>query len=498
MLMNRDPIWIPLLPSGSKRIASTLGAISFRSSMPCAVAVMTLATFVGCQSKPTRSHFPAGSIASQVSSQPLANEEFASEKLASEELGNQAHPIETVAFDAEVDALPFDVMPETNDGLTIESAEAIAIASHPAIAQADAAIQSARGGYVQSRLPFNPLLQYQSDEVGNDESSGLHSVSVSQQFVTANKLGIAGQAEAQRVQQRIAERDIARLKVITAVRASFTSALVAQTRAQISSQLVNIADESVQSVQQLFEAGETSRIEVLQATVEAAQARIAEQNARTELMARRRVLAAAIGIDQLTDESIVGDLAADMTDEPWQDLLDQIVSASPELAAAGSQLERAKWSLSLACAQVTPNVTGQAGVGYDAATDDTFAVVGVSVPLPIRNRNQGNIRSARADVAAASAAIQTTRLSLHRRLADAVGRYQVARQRYFQINETVIPQAEQTFQLSTLAFEAGETGYLQLLTTQRTLFNTRLSVLDALENAKTAMAEIDGYLVSLP
>jgi len=79
-----------------------------------------------------------------------------------------------------------------------------------------------------------------------------------------------------------------------------------------------------------------------------------------------------------------------------------------------------------------------------------------------------------------------------------VARYETARNRYERFQNSVIPNAEETFELSRKAFEAGETDFLQLLTAQRTLFTTRLSILDALAQANTAIAEIEGLLVTLP
>jgi cobalt-zinc-cadmium efflux system outer membrane protein len=123
--------------------------------------------------------------------------------------------------------------------------------------------------------------------------------------------------------------------------------------------------------------------------------------------------------------------------------------------------------------------------------------LGVSVPLPIRNRNQGNIRAARAEVDSAAAAIDQTRLDLESRLAGAVGRYQMAKERFERLRDLVLPSADETFQLSISAVEAGESSYLQLLTAQRTLFTTQLSALDALSQALQANAEIEGMLVTL-
>ncbi|KLU05518.1 Heavy metal RND efflux outer membrane protein, CzcC family [Rhodopirellula islandica] len=381
--------------------------------------------------------------------------------------------------------------------LTLSSVESMALGAHPAIAEARARVAFSTGQAIQAGLPFNPVLQYQSDEIGNESSSGLHSVQLSQQFVTANKLEIAQQVQAHEAEKRRSELRMAELRVLTNVRTAFASALVAQRRAEIASQIVDLAEKSLDSVKDLLDAQEVSRVAWLQARVETEQARITAENAATELRASRKALAAATGLSALPEGALVGDIAEGLIETPWDSLLSDINATSPEISAAGSALERARWSLRLACAQVTPNITGLVGVGVDAVSDDTFARIGVSVPLPLWNRNQGNIRSARASISEASAAIERTQWSLEGRLANAAGRYQVALQRYRRLNANVLPISEETYQLSQRAFEAGETDYLQLLTVQRTLFNTRLSVLEAAAQARQAAAEIEGLLVTL-
>lgn len=392
-------------------------------------------------------------------------------------------------------------LPPVAPGLTLASLESIATTSHPSIAAARARVDAAIGQTAQAGLPFNPVLQYQSEEVGNDDSSGLHSVTMSQQLVTADKLALAQQVQSQLVARQRAELRLAELQILTRVRTAFAAALVAQRRVELTEQINRLAESSVSAVQALVDAGEASKIELLQAKLEQQQSLIQSENAATQLNATRRSLAAAAGITQLPDGPIEGDLSAAWarppweSGSPWQVSLAEITAASPEIAAADSELDRARWALRLACAQVTPNVTGQLGVGVDTASDDTFAVFGISVPLPIRNRNEGNIRSARAEIAAATAAIDATRYDLANRLADAIGRYEVARQRAGRLSETVIPNAEQTFELSREAFEAGETNFLQLLTAQRSLFTAQLTALEAAAVARSTMAEIDGLLV---
>lgn len=392
---------------------------------------------------------------------------------------------------------PDGTLPAGGEPLTLQQLEASAFASHPELRRARAQVNSRRGQYVQAGLPFNPVLQYQSEEIGNEGASGLHSLRVNQQFVTADKLDIAQQVQAREVQKQQAQLRAAELRVLTRIRTAFAAASVSQRRTELTGQIVELAEESLRSVQSLVDAKVASNIALLQAKVELDQARVNAENAATQLQADRRALAAAVGMPELPPAGLAVDRGETLEEAPWELLLSELEASSPELAAAGSELERARWALQLACAQVTPNITGQIGVGVDAATDDTYAIVGVSVPLPIRNRNEGNIQTARADIAAAAATIEQTRLSLDRRLADAVGRYQTARQRYQQLVSRILPNAEETYRLSQQSFAAGESDFLELLTIQRTLFTTRLGVLDAYGQAKQAMAEIEGLLVTL-
>ncbi len=406
-----------------------------------------------------------------------------------------AHLIGSTTWDQGGSAEP--PSPVSRDASTdLATIESLAESNHPALQLGQARIADARGKASQAALPYNPTLQYQGDEIGNDGNAGLHSVTYSQRMVTANKLGIAQQERLQVVQRRVAEYDLIRLQVLTEVRSSFAELLIAQERSAITDSIAQLARRSEETVKSLMDAGEVSRIAYLQARVEARQAALAAKNAVATTDQKRRALAATVGVDALPTETVCGELPDTLAQQPWGMLSHEIGSLSPQISGAAAELERARWALRLACAQVTPDVTGQIGVGYDAGTDDTFATVGISVPLPIRNRNQGNIRSAQAQVSAASANIDRTAFKLQKALADAVGRYEVARQTYQQLRGEILPDAEEAFQLARTAFESEEANFLQVLTAQRTWFDTRLAAINALENAKKAEAEIQGSLAT--
>ncbi|WP_203329175.1 TolC family protein [Candidatus Laterigemmans baculatus] len=383
----------------------------------------------------------------------------------------------------------------SDDQLELSELESLALSNNPAVAEMRARIEALRGRWVQAGLPFNPVAQYQADEIGSEGAAGLHSVGIGQTIVTADKLQLRQSVIAAEIQRAEANLAADRLRIETDVQTAFTIALVAQRRVELAQQLRRIAAESIEAVNQLLVAAEVSRVALLQAQTELQQAELTVETSQAALAGARRQLASVVGVVELPPATLVGDLERELPEVPYEAALSHLLAASPELADRAAAVNRAQRSLRLAHAEVVPNVTGQVRVGYDTGADDTFTGVQLSLPLPTINRNQGNIRRARAEIAAAQLAQDRTELNLANRLAAVLQRYQTARIRVERLTESILPTAEENLKLSRQAFEVGESDYLQLLTAQRTLFQVRLDALTATADARQASALIDGFLL---
>tara|TARA_R110002049_G_scaffold2750_6_gene22048 strand:+ start:96 stop:1823 length:1728 start_codon:yes stop_codon:yes gene_type:complete len=407
--------------------------------------------------------------------------------------------ITTELITTELPAAPWIESEVDDNEITLEALQSQATTEHPAIESAAAQLAALNGKWVQAGLPPNPVAQYNSDEIFNDDASGLHQFAIGQTYVTANKLSLAQCVVAEQIQAAHAQVETARLRVQTNVRSSFLSALVAQQRLELVDQLLQIAEKSVQSVDAMVRAEEVSRIALLQAQTEYQQAMLERETAASNLDAARRKLASDVGIDSLSGGPLAGspeDLFEDTSEAfVFETLQSKMTSLSPEVARRAAQIQQAQRSLQLAVAQVTPNVTTQIGVGFDASTDDTYTSIQVSMPLPIRNRNQGNIRQARSQISVAGARLRQTELDLSKRLTAAFRDYQNATIRRDRLRSEIIPRAEEMLTLAVQSFEAGESSYLELLTVQRTLFQSRLRELDAVAAVAQAANQIDGFLL---
>jgi cobalt-zinc-cadmium efflux system outer membrane protein len=204
-----------------------------------------------------------------------------------------------------------------------------------------------------------------------------------------------------------------------------------------------------------------------------------------------------LGAPELPQRLLAGSLDAPPDDLKWDEQLQRLLAGSPEMAMAAEELQRARWQLDRACAEVTPDVNMQAGVFHNNVTTATMAAVHVGVPIPLFDRNQGAIAEARSRIVAAERNIQRIELDLQRRLARVFRQYEDTRFQVETYSKEIVPKAKETFRLVGDGFRLGEIGYLDMLTAERTYFQALLAHIDSQRESWRALLEIDGLLVDV-
>jgi cobalt-zinc-cadmium efflux system outer membrane protein len=261
-------------------------------------------------------------------------------------------------------------------------------------------------------------------------------------------------------------------------------------------ELLRIGNEGYRTAEQLFEAQDISQIDLLQARVEADQAAVQLRLAENRRTAAWRTLTAVLGMPQLPMQPVAGQLDRAAPALDWSEALNRVLAESPELGSAQAEVARADWALRRAQVEPKPNVDVQASTQYDNATEDQIASVQVGIPLPVFNRNQGNIRRAAAELTAARAEVSRIELDLQNRLAAAFERYANARQRTEIYAERILPNARRSLELVATGYRAGQLNYVNLLTAQRTYFQTSVTYLESLGDLQQSMVAIDGLLLT--
>ena len=388
-----------------------------------------------------------------------------------------------------------DPAPNTS-ALTLAQLEDLAQAHNPTLRQAVAKVAAARGKCLQAGLYPNPVAGYQGEEMGIAGTAGFQGGFVGQEFVTAGKLRLDRAVGTQEVRQAEHQYQAQQQRVLNDVGASYYEALAAQRGVELTEQLVRTSDEALLAAQQLFSAKEVSRVDVLEAQVEADSTRLKLQNSRSRTRAAWRRLAAMVGQPDVETVPVAGNLEEAVPRFVWADVLQQLLDESPELAEAEAGVQRARCLLARQCAQRIPNVTVQAGVQRDNESRDNIAKVEVALPLPVFNRNQGNIAKADAELVAAQNEVRRVELALRDRLATVFQRYEDAREQVDTYRNKILPNAKTSLDLVRTAYQQGEIGYIVLLTSQRTYFSAQLAQLEALRQLQTSRVALEGLLLT--
>lgn len=372
----------------------------------------------------------------------------------------------------------------------------MALANNPGIGESVARIQAARGQFVQAGLPPNPTIGYSASEIGNDGHAGQQGGFVGQEVVTAGKLRLSRAVALREIQ--IAERELAamRMRVLTDVRMSYYEVLVAQRRLELTESLAKTGRRSVEATQSLLDRNEVSQTELLQAKVEADTTEILVDNARLAHRGAWQRLATVIGQAEMPPQRVSGDPTQLSAPVQQEQVWNQILTQSPELAAAYVRVERARWAYARARAQAVPNVDLQGTAQFDESTHYSIAGAQIGIPIPFVNRNQGAIQQARAEVIAAEQAAAKLDLALRKRLATVYQRYAMAAQQSQRYSRDIVPHVQQALENTIEGYRAGEFSFLQQLTAQRTYFQTNLAYLDALDQFWASSRELEGLLLT--
>lgn len=127
-------------------------------------------------------------------------------------------------------------------------------------------------------------------------------------------------------------------------------------------------------------------------------------------------------------------------------------------------------------------MTTQLGAGYYNGTGQGFINLQLGVPVPIHNKNQGNIQAAQAELCEANQNVQRIRMAIRQDLARVMREYNVA-------------EAKEALELTVEARDAGEFDFLRVLTARRAYFDANLKYVSALAQLAQATSKLDGLLL---
>lgn len=386
-------------------------------------------------------------------------------------------------------------VPEPEGELTLPQALALALMQNPGLKGVSYEIRAREAAALQASLLPNPELTVEMENFGGSgEVRGFgateSTLQLSQFIELSGKrkkrsevAALGSDAAALKYQEK-------RLGLFTAVVKDFVEVLTAQRRVALKEELLQVSEQFLHSIQKRVEAGKVSPAEISRARVAHSTVQIELEQAQQELASARQRLAANWGSTRPQFQKVTGELEK-IPALPPQEKLQTLLANHPGLARWKTMLRQQEVRLSLEKSLRVPDPTLSGGVRYLGETDDRALVFGLSLPIPLFNRNQGGIPEAEYRLRQAEQYRQVFELNLRTRFSEIYHRLSAFSREIHTLKSSSLPEAQNAYQVIYRGYLMGKFSFLDLLDARRTLFRIRSRYLNALQGYHTGVAELE-------
>ncbi len=381
--------------------------------------------------------------------------------------------------------------------LTLADLEQIARDHSPLVRQAMADIRAAQGTALQVGLYPNPNAGYEADNIGTGNTAGYQGAFFEQTIKTAGKLQLARASALVDVANAQVALRRANVDLAHQVRTNYFAVLVAQENIRVSRALARFTDEAYRVQVDMTKGGQAAAYEPMQLRVLAYQARGNLIQARNRYTAAWKQLAAAMGVPGLPPTPLVGAVDSPVPFVRFDIALAHVLSSHTDVATAANNIRRARLNVDLAYANRVPDVLSHVAVQKDNTTPPfgTAVNIAVSIPVPVFDRNQGNIEQAEGALANSIEGPHQTRDDLTNRLTDAFERYDDNRQLVEYYRQHILPDQVQAYRGAYDRHQQDpDVAFADVVTAQQTLAGTVTSYVGVLGSLWTAVSDLAALL----
>ncbi len=378
--------------------------------------------------------------------------------------------------------------------LTLDAALARVARAHPELR-----LFGARQDVLLAELDAAALRPPQRVELEVEDALGVGDArGVERASVTLGLAGVferGGKLDARRIlaQGRIdalaVQREAQRLDLLAEVARRWLAAQAARAEAAIAREDIAQRGRAVAAAGRRLQAGASPESVLLSAQAALARAEMTLERAMQQDDAARRALAALWGQREPAFALIDADLLA-LPAIAGMDALALLLDEVPELMQIVDERRIREARLQLARSSAAPDLDWRFGVRWLQEGRDAALVGGVSLPLGSRARAQPEIRVAEAQLASLELEREARDVALYATLAEAHGRYRVARLEVERTREDILPRLTRAERAAERAYRAGATSYLEWAQLQAETTEARRRQLGAALEAQRALIEL--------
>jgi len=257
---------------------------------------------------------------------------------------------------------------------------------------------------------------------------------------------------------------------------------------QLKQELLNILNETGRVIQGRIKAGESSPLELLKHRSELAAATQAVRQSQRELASARSVLAACWGATEPWFPAV---------EAQWQEmpqwslkLLQRAIKLSPAWQQTRLDIAQAEAARALADSEKYPNLELESGLQHFREDGSWAFFVGFSLPLPLFDRNQGNIAAAQASLQRTILESASQELSLQQSLCRAWQLWQDSALAVTELREETIPAAKDYYDAIYTSYQTGEADILELFAARQDWLAKREELLERYHECESARLEL--------
>ena len=375
--------------------------------------------------------------------------------------------------------------------LSLARAIELALEGNPEVAAAKRQWEATEGQVLQGRSRPNPELAYSLEDTRSKTRTQSWQLNLPVEL--GGKRAARTKAAEKTREQAQAQLSELQATVRANVAAAYFDVLTAQERLVLARDSAALAKSSTDTVSKRVAAGKVSPVEESKARVAEAGVRVELAQAASEQRNALSRLFALLGrID--TPYTVLEGKAENLPSVPSLADLQPLISSAPGVVLARIEVDRREALTALEQSKRVPDVTVSVGMQRSNETQRNVLLFGVSVPLPIFDRNQGNLLEALKLEDKARDELQAASVRLHSEVAQGQERLSTITAEVQSLQQEVLPGAKSAYDAATIGFENGKFNFLEVLDAQRTYFTAKSQYLKALGEAHRAAADIDRLL----
>jgi cobalt-zinc-cadmium efflux system outer membrane protein len=374
----------------------------------------------------------------------------------------------------------------------------IVLVNNPDIKIAIGSIMHAKGSVSQANLRPNPKAVIEVENFGGENGfSGFDGAEIT--FGFEQEIEILG--------KRSYRRDVARhglamaqhevyssiLATLANAHQSYVEFIIAKERLNLAEKRMELSDKTHVTVKNRVSAAAASEIQHTKVDIEQEIAAIEKFKAQENLASARAQLERLLSTssDKISSNKDILSVSFNL---PHKAELITALNALPQVEVMKLKELQSKSNVNLAKAHRIPNPTIGFGLRHFKDSNSNAFLANFSMPIPVFDRNQGNLAQAQAEKLRASHEARSVALTLRESAEKVYEQLVSTSMEVSSYRSSIIPNAQKAYNQATEGYNSGRFSFLELLDAQRTLYEIQETYLDSLLRYHQAKAQVNFLL----